>query len=162
MPSPSRPVERFEFTPDEADRVTRYMAQLAEARHGWINFLPGIADEAELPEPPRGAAGFFIQNTTPGLVMCTWVPAGSDRRRRDPTRIGILHTAGRARPRLDSIGIHVPPGWFIEQDHPSRGLVVRLPTEADGEVLGWLLKAGAALCGVPMTGKWRAEVFVPG
>ena len=55
----------------------------------------------------------------------------------------------------------VPTGWRVRQDHPRRGLVIMVPAEQDHDsTLSWLLRAGAALSAVPLTGAWRAAVFV--
>jgi hypothetical protein len=62
--------------------------------------------------------------------------------------------------KLLELGLALPEGWRVVQDHPRRGLVAKLPAGADDvKVLGWLIRAAGALCAVPRTGRWRAEVF---
>jgi hypothetical protein len=61
---------------------------------------------------------------------------------------------------LRDLGLPLPEGWRVVQDHPRRGLVAKLPAGADDAgVLDWLIRAAGALCTVPGTGQWRAEVF---
>jgi hypothetical protein len=71
---------------------------------------------------------------------------------------GIEHSTGpKVARRVD-----VPTGWRVIQDHPRRGLVVRVPAEvADAEVLRWLVELGEALSQVPTSGRWIAEVHSP-
>ena len=158
-----RRVERFEFKPDDPAMVVACMTQLAGARDGWINLLPAVVDDEDAPKAPTGFSRLF-GGGNPGITMGTWVPAGEDRRGRDPTRLGIVHACGRfATARLRSQDLAVPPGWFVEQDHPERGLVLRVPSDTPhAEVLDWALRAGRALCTVRLTGKWQAEVHFPG
>jgi hypothetical protein len=157
-----RRIERFEFVPEESAMVVAAMDQLAGAKDGWINLLPAIVDDENAPTAPAGLLALF-SNENPGVTMCTWVPAGEDRRGRAPTRLGIMHACGRlAMARLGSVNISVPAGWFVEQDHPRRGLVLRVPSDApQASVLDWALRAGRALCNVRLTGKWQAEIHFP-
>jgi hypothetical protein len=156
-----RCIERFEFVPSEPSRTLEYMAQLAGAKSGWINFLPGIANEEEVPPAPTGLAAFFGMGT-PGNLICTWVPSGQDRRGLDPMRLGIMHSrGGRVAADLRSYGVPIPETWGIEQDHPRRGLVLRVPPDDPyALVLDWALRAGAVLCYVHLTGTWQAEVHL--
>jgi hypothetical protein len=53
----------------------------------------------------------------------------------------------------------VPEGWKVTQDHPRRGLVAEVPADADNRtVVDWLLRAAAAVCQIPSTGRWQAAV----
>lgn len=142
--------------------VVACMTQLAGARDGWINLLPAIVDDEDAPKVPTGLSALFGR-WNPGITMCTWVPAGEDRRGRDPTRLGIVHACGRfATARLRSQDLAVPATWFVEQNHPERGLVLRVPSDTLHEaLLDWALRAGRALCTVRLTGKWQAEVHFP-
>ncbi len=138
------------------------MTQLATAKDGWINLLPAVVDDEEAPTTPGVLSAWFgVEN--PGVTMCTWIPAGQDRRGRDPTRLGIMHACGRlAIARLEAWNVSIPEGWHIEQDHPRRGLVLRVPPDAiQATVLDWALRAGGVLCNVRLTGKWQAEVHFP-
>ncbi|HEY1633266.1 MAG TPA: hypothetical protein VGF64_00800, partial [Acidimicrobiales bacterium] len=98
----------------------------------------------------------------PAVPICTWMPGKWRGERRDPVSIGVQHAAGpRAVARLGSVGVEIPAGWRVRQDHPRRGLVVMVPAEQDHDTtLSWLLRAGAGLSLVPLTGTWRAVVFV--
>jgi hypothetical protein len=80
-----------------------------------------------------------------------------------PDSIGIQHAAGsRVLGRLASAGLALPEGWRLAQDHPRRGLVVTPTSGAPhGDVLTWILEAGAVLSAVRLTGEWRAEVSLP-
>ncbi len=135
------------------------MERLAEARSGWVNLLAGVRPE-DVPDPvsPLGA---IFSSTSADAPMCTWVPGRVLRRRTEPTRIGISHSSGpRAVARLAGLGVEVPAGWRVAQDHLRRGLVMVVPEgEEASAVAGWILRAGAALSSLPLTGEWRAEVF---
>ena len=77
-----------------------------------------------------------------------------------PTTIGLQHASGpRVAGTLRDLGLPLPEGWRITQDHPRRG--------AGGTGAGrrrqpggddWLLGAAAAVCAVPTTGRWAASV----
>jgi hypothetical protein len=75
--------------------------------------------------------------------------------------VGLQHAGGpHAVRHLRDLGHPVPEGWRVTQDHPRRGLVAEVPAEADhAAVLGWLIEAGLALCEVPVTGLWRADIY---
>jgi hypothetical protein len=75
--------------------------------------------------------------------------------------LGILHQSGpKAARALAESGVAVPEGWVVLSDHPRRGLVVAVhPDSAPLDVLDWLLRAGAALTRVPLTGAWQAAVY---
>jgi hypothetical protein len=128
-------------------------------RGGWINFHPLIDDDTEVPE---GSSLFGIFSASgPAVPICTWMPGKWRGDQRDPASIGVQHAAGpRAVARLGSCGVEVPTGWRVRQDHPRRGLVIVVPADQDDDIiLSWLLRAGAALCPVPLTGTWRADIF---
>jgi hypothetical protein len=95
--------------------------------------------------------------------MCTLMPPRPTRRDTEGVTVGILHPTGaKAVARLADAGISLPDGWLVRQDHARRGLVVR--TRHGGpepEVIGWALRAGAALCREPLTGEWQAVVYLP-
>ncbi len=161
VPRDARGIEQVIFTGDDLARVTGFMARLAKAEEGWINVLAHTSDDDEQPT----SLGFFklLGGGSIGLTMCTWVPG--TRSRRGPVRpsLGISHLAGRrAAALLHSLAIPVPEGWLIEQDHPRRGLVLRLPPEQSHEhVLVWSLQAVAALSPPGPIGRWRADVYLP-
>lgn len=151
--------ESVEFQPDAPAEILARMDLVAGSARGWINFHPGIDEDADVP----GESSLFgiFSASGPAVPICTWMPGKWRRDRRDPVSIGVQHAAGpRAVARLGSFGIEVPDGWRVRQDHPRRGLVVMVPADEDHDrTLAWLLRAGAALSAVPVTGTWTAVVF---
>jgi hypothetical protein len=137
------------------------LGQVAEVQSrgtGWINIEPVIDEEYE-PAPPGPFA--FLGGSTHKVPTITWMPGkhqpgGAVK----PTTIGLQHAAGPHLARtLRDLGLPLPDGWRITQDHPRRGLVALVPADADNRaVMSWLLEAGAAACTVPTTGRWRASV----
>ena len=79
-----------------------------------------------------------------------------------PTTVGLQHASGpRVAWRLRDLGLPVPEGWRVTQDHPRRGLVAEVPPDADNRaVVDWLLRAATAVCQVESTGRWEAAVHV--
>jgi hypothetical protein len=137
------------------------MAMIQEARDGWINFLPGV-DEDAAPPPPSGL-GAILAPRTPGAVMATWAPETQTRRGVQGATVGLLHPAGRfASRQLASLGVPLPEGWVVRQDNPRRGLIVMARLDAPyTEVLDWIVSAGTTLSMLPYTGSWRADVYFP-
>ena len=134
-------VEVVVFTPDDLGPV---LAAVQE--HGWVNLQPEV-DEAAAPEQQGG--GFFAAFGARGPVVPfgTWHPGERS--------VGLQHGSG---PKL-ARRIDVPAGWRVVQDHPKRGLVLRVPAgTGTEEVLRWLLATGTALCPLPLLGRWVAEV----
>jgi hypothetical protein len=154
----SRP-EEIEFLPGQLGPVLTHMEALTEAASGWINVRPII--EAEHQPPPPGPLSIF-GGSIHKVPTATWMPGKVERSGSiGSTRIGLQHAGGpRVVIKLRELGLAVPEGWRVVQDHPRRGLVAKLPAGADdAAVLDWLIRAAAALCTVPATGRWRAEVF---
>jgi hypothetical protein len=75
-----------------------------------------------------------------------------------------LHRSGtKAATRIVAYGVELPAGWRVVQDHPRRGLVVRIPPETSAaDALTWLVEAGKALSVVPLTGDWLAQIHRTG
>jgi hypothetical protein len=154
----SRP-EEIEFVPEQFGPVLTRMAALTAAASGWVNIRPII--EAEHEPPPPGPLSIF-GGSIHKVPTATWMPGKVERSGSiGATRVGLQHSGGpRVVATLRDLGMALPEGWRVVQDHPRRGLVAKLPAGADdAEVLEWLIQAAGTLCAVPHTGRWRAEVF---
>lgn len=154
------PVEAFTFRPDAPDVVVAQMDRLALAHQGWINLNPGAREE-DVPPPSMGL-GTLLTGTVHEVPVCTWAPGKLGRKGIERDSVGIQHNTGtKAVARLATLGVPIPAGWRWTQDHPRRGLVVRVPAEVPhAEQLAWLLDAGTAFSTVPLTGEWEARVRV--
>ena len=95
--------------------------------------------------------------------MATIMPAKRERREAEGMTVGLMHPTGaKAVARLAEVGVTVPDGWVVRQDHVRRGLVLRTPVGAgESDVVTWCVRAGTALCRADMTGQWRAVVYLP-
>ena len=166
-------MEEIEFDPTEGSRrVVEQMDRLAAAHDGWINLLPGVPEDA-VPEPSGGVVAAVFGTAQAPVSMGTWMPPPAPAKRSGPERVrrgsahgatvGMLHPRGRsARSHLESAGVPVPGGWTIRQDHGRRGLILEPASATHHEaVLAWMLAAGAALSAVPLTGRWKARVYLP-
>lgn len=154
----SRPAE-LEFRVEDRGVVLDHMTRLSTRHRGWLNLQPGIREE-DAPESPT-SLGLIFSSSTHTVPVCTWVPGRDGRHGVEPDSVGVQHATGpRVVARLAGLGVPLPEGWRWTQDHPRRGLVVRVPpgTPLDDE-LRWLLDAGTALSTVPLTGDWRALVY---
>ena len=111
---------------------------------GWVNVQP----EADLDARPEGGGLFGVFSSRgPAVPFATWHPGERS--------AGIQHATG---PKL-ARRIDVPEGWHVVQDHPRRGLVVRVPGDVtDGDVLAWLVATAGPLCPLPLLGRWVAEI----
>jgi len=157
----ARPVERLQFRPGELDGVLAAMDTITSAGDGWINLLPGI-DADEAPPRPTGLTAILAPRT-PGAVMGTWTPQKMTRRGMQGSTVGLLHPAGRfAARQLASVGIPLPSGWILRQDNQRRGLIVSAPVDTPAsDILDWIIAAGTALCGLELSGEWRADIYLP-
>jgi hypothetical protein len=143
------------FTADDLTRIVAHMDQLAAAEDGWINLIPKVSDDDEKPTALR----FFtlFGGGSSGVTMGTWIPAGQDQ-----MSLGITHVTGRrAAAQLRSSGNRIPESWLVEQDHPRRGLVLRVPSDESHErVLVWELRAVSALMLPRPYQQWRADIYL--
>lgn len=155
-----REIEQVEFGAGDLTQVVAFMTQLTAAGDGWINLIPRITDEDERPTSLRFYTLF--SGGSPGVTMGTWIPESRNRRGLVPASLGITHVTGRrAAAQLQSLGVPIPQNWFVEQDHPRRGLVLRIPPdETHDKVLEWALRAAGALQPGPIK-KWRGHVYLP-
>ncbi|MGA2530092.1 MAG: hypothetical protein ABSG36_13140 [Acidimicrobiales bacterium] len=156
-----RQIEHVEFTVDGVATIVQWMARLAAATDGWINLVPKVAENEDRPT----SLGFLtlLGGGSAGVTMCTWIPRSYNRRGSVLASVGITQVTGRrAVAQLFSLGVPIPETWFVEQDHPRRGLVLRLPENEPHEgVLEWSLRAVSALC-VPQPARtWRADIYLP-
>ncbi len=153
----ARPDE-LEFVAHDDPELLARMGTLAEAAQGWVNIQPVVEEEHEPPGPGPFA---FLGGSTHQIPTVTWVAGrrGPDGAVKSAT-VGLLHAAGpRVAWTLRDLGLPLPEGWRITQDHPRRGLVAQVPADAErAAVLGWLLHAAAAVCSVQTTGRWRASI----
>ena len=156
-----RQVKRIEFGADDVTQVVAWMARLAEAEDGWINLIPKVADDDERPT----SFGLFtlLSGGGGGITMCTWVPGNLGHSGHNQSTLGVSHlTRHRAASQLDSAAVPIPETWFVEQDHPRRGLVLRVPPgESHARVVAWALRAVAALRPLGLAKGWRAEIHLP-
>lgn len=150
------------FRADDLTPVTNWMAELAIAEDGWVNMVPRMSDDEDDQPTSLGFLTLFGGGGA-GLTMCTWIPGRRDQTLRSPSSLGIAHVTGhRAVAELASRNTAVPESWVVEQDHPFRGLVLRVPSEESHEVVAsWALRAVRAL-GTPRAIRgWRADIFLP-
>lgn len=160
--SSGRQTKTIEFTPPELAEVAAALKNLRDAGSGWVNLMPGIDEDAVAVEPQAGLFAFF-GNRAPPVTMATIMPPKRDRRDSEGLTVGLMHPTGaKAVARLAEVGVTVPDGWVVRQDHVRRGLVVRTPVaQAEMDVIAWCVRAGTALCRAEMTGRWRAVVYLP-
>lgn len=153
-----REPDEIEFRADDRGRVVDRVRAIAADRGGWVNFIPGVPDDVDVPR--QGLLRFFGARG-PEALMATWVPGEVKRDAVEPTTVGIEHAAGhRAAADLAEAGVPVPDGWRVLQDHSWRGLVVVVPDDADlDDMVGWLLAATRQLATYPLTGKWKAVFY---
>jgi hypothetical protein len=156
----ARTPELVEFRPEDSSAVAQIvgvMVDLTAAQKGWINLYPGIHPDDEPPAPT--ILGTLFSGTGPPVPVCTWV-APQAGQKPPHAELGILHKSGpKAVRKLEADGITVPVGWRVLADHPKRGLVIAVdPQSPHEEVLDWLMRTGAALTRIPLTGSWQAAI----
>ena len=156
-----RRTELFEFTASDCSAVVDYMDRLAVVHDGWINLHPEVRPEDEPPRP--SGLSLLLAGVTHDVPVATWVPGAPTRDDVRPDSLGVQHAAGtRVLARLTAVGIGLPEGWRIVQDHPRRGLIVAPGhTATHRAMLDWVLEAATALSAVRLTGEWHAEVYLP-
>jgi hypothetical protein len=155
-------IHRIDFRTDLTPIVAR-MDHLANAGDGWINLIPKTSDDDD--DERSTSLGFFalFSGGGIGVTMATWIPGSESGRGRELPSLGISHlTCRRAIAQLFAQSVLIPDTWRVEQDHPRRGLVVRIPADEPlHQVLMWALGAVEVLMGPrPILG-WRADVYLP-
>lgn len=162
MPRRLRP-DQIEFGFAAPEPAVAALTQLvAEGDGGWVNLLPEVEEEAAAAVTPSAVAAIF-RAPGPPIPQVTLMPPRSGRRGDKPAQLGLTHGVGtRVIPRLRDQGLPLPEGWKVVQDHVRRGLVLDLsdPLDPAGAV-EWGLRAAIALCPIPTTGAWLAEVHRP-
>ncbi|MGH9108031.1 MAG: hypothetical protein ACRDY3_00960 [Acidimicrobiales bacterium] len=155
-----RPIEELEIVPPATGELVDRMVLLTAAGDGWINVAPRSLED---PGPPPSLLAAMFGPSRSTVTMCTWMPPGSGRRVGAGATVGIAHPGGgTAVRRLASLGVPLPDGWRVRQDHVRRGLVVDTTSDAaHSDVIDWALRAGAALAPGPLTGRWLARVHLP-
>lgn len=155
--SRTRPVE-VELQAADDPALLTHLREVGVERTGWINLTP-IVDEEHAPPPPGPFA--FLGGSTHKVPTATWMPGrrvanGTVK----PTTVGLQHAVGpHLTWKLRDAGLPVPDGWRVTQDHPRRGFVAQVPSDADDRaVIDWLLRAATFACAVPTTGRWSASV----
>ena len=148
----------FGFGAHDDPELLASMATIQAGGTGWINIEPVIEEKNEPPQPGPFA---FLGGSTHKVPVVTWMPGKhQEGKSTKPTTVGLQHASGpRVAWRLRDLGLPVPEGWRVTQDHPRRGLVAEVPADTDNQaVVGWLLRAASAVCQVPSTGRWEAAV----
>lgn len=152
------PCEELPFQEEEFAPVLAAFEELTAAAAGWINLLPEVDPDVEV--PPRSMLARVVSARGDAVPMATWLaptePAGR-------ATIGIEHGSGpRALARLAEHDLPLPSGWLKVSDNSRRGLVLTTPTDAAADdVLWWLLAAGHVLSVPPLTGSWLARIYRP-
>lgn len=130
-------MQLIEFRADDLAPVVNAMADAQ-----WVNVQPDS-------DAPPQSSGFFsaFSGAGPSVPFGTW--------HRAEHSIGLQHGTG---PKL-ARRVDIPRGWAVLQDHPRRGLVLRVPADtSDAEALAWLVARATELCTVELSGRWVAEV----
>ena len=150
--------DQLDFVTGELDGLRDRMTDLAATGTGWVNIRPVIDPDDE--PPPPGLFAIF-GGSVHKVPTATWMPGkrvanGTAK----PTTVGLQHAAGpRVVAKLAGLGLPLPDGWRVTQDHPRRGLVAHVPPDASPAVtMDWLVRAASVVCAVPITGRWTASI----
>lgn len=156
---PKVPPEQIEFRGDATGDVLAAVDEVMAAGRGWVNVFPEVDQDAAKAVQPS-VVGSLFRAPGPPIPQATLLAPTEGRRGRKPAQLGLTHGVGKMVVRLlAEQGLPLPEGWKVVQDHVRRGLVLRLDDPPDTMVaLGWTLKAAEALCPIPVTGGWLAEV----
>lgn len=156
------PPDRIEFPIDARGPVTAALAGLVDEGGGWLNLFPEVL-EGDVERVTPSAVGLLFRAAGPPIPQATIIAPIRRRRGGKPGQVGLTHGIGtKVLPRLAGVGVVLPDGWTMVQDHVRRGVVVKVDGDFEPEVvLDWSLRAASALCPVPLTGGWLAEVHHP-
>ena len=112
----------------------------------FINISPGV-DVHDV--PPRSALAHLLGNRGPTVPLATWTPG----------EIGVQHMFGtRVTRYLAEHGCAVPEDWYVVDESPKRGLVVRTYESPPEQALRWLVDACRLLCPLEVHLPWQAVV----
>jgi hypothetical protein len=151
-------VHVIDFRLEELGVVVEQMDLMGNAHTGWLNFRPAVPEEEEPPAPT--GLDMLFSTAVHDVPICTWMAGKTNRHGVAPDSLGVQHSAGtKTLAHLASLGLALPTGWRVVQDHPRRGLVVLAPAGTGHlEELSWLIQSGTLLSTVRVTGEWHAEV----
>ena len=155
----SKPPAPLTIFGDDPSLLVEKMDQLAALGRGWINVMPEIPDDVEVPSTPNALAVFSKRG--PVVPLGTWTASNLTKHGAEPAEVGIHHgKATSVRELLAGTPGEIPTTWRVVQDHPRRGLVARPPADATtAEIASWLLGALGELCIPPRTSNFRAFVY---
>ena len=159
--TPAAP-DRIEFPATAPGPVAAALAGLVDEGGGWLNLFPEVS-EGDVDRVTPSAVGLLFRAAGPPIPQATVIAPTRGRRGGKPGEVGLTHGVGtKVLPGLATAGIGLPDGWRMVQDHVRRGVVVRIEGDFDpATVVDWSLRAASALCPVPLTGGWLAEVHHP-
>lgn len=152
------PCEELPFQEEEFTPVLAAFEELTAAATGWINLLPEVDPDVEV--PPRSMLARVVSARGDAVPMATWLAPTTVAER---ATVGIEHGSGpRALARLAEHDLPLPSGWLKVSDNSRRGLVLTTPGDvAADDVLWWLLTAAHLLSVPPLTGSWLARIYRP-
>jgi len=156
------PPEEIEVTAAEPGPAVEALRELVAAPGGWMNLKPEVSEDDAVAVTPS-AIGAMFRTAGPPIPQVTFMAPTEGRRGRKPAQLGISHgVAAMVVRRLAADGMALPEGWKVVQDHVRRGLIVRLADPFDeAEAVDWAIRAATAMCPIPTTGRWLAEVHRP-
>jgi len=160
--SRTAPPDRLEVPADALGPVVAALDQLAEEGGGWINLFPEV-EEQDVERVTPSAVTLLFRAAGPPIPQATIIAPTRGRRGGAPAQVGVAHGVGtKILPGLTTAGVGLPDGWTLVQDHVRRGLVVRVDEGfAAEQVVAWAVEVATAVCPVPLTGGWLAEVHHP-
>jgi hypothetical protein len=143
----------------DASALAERMDHLATVGRGWINVMPEIPDDVEVPPTPNALAVFSKRG--PMVPLGTWTASNLTRHGAEPSEVGVHHgAAASVRKRLVGTPGEIPSSWQVVQDHPRRGLVARPAAGAATiDIARWLLGVLGELCIPPQTGNFVVFVY---
>lgn len=120
----------------------------------WVTISPFVALE-DVPETTMLRRLFTTRG--PKIPEVTWVPAGDG-----SSQLGVLHAMGNdAGAQLSDLGVEVPAGFQMIQDHTRRGLLFAVVASAEtATIVSFSVAAARALSAVPTDDRWVSQISV--